>query len=213
MIRGTQHPINQRPIHQRPFTRRTALKGSMALASALALSTQAACGPDDAVSGQSGTTTASSGGDVFPASDIQSLVDDVVHRTVKELPTKRLAEGLLPPTNHWFSGLVFGDEPQPVFPLPLSFGLTATGFAFGLPTISATEKNIAGGYKPDVTIDTGAASAQVSAYDTATVTVAGLDSSGTVLGHITIAQGSPFVSYTAKDAGTLTSRVDLRRDR
>ena len=47
-------------------------------------------------------------------------VDGVVHKTIKELPAKRLAEGLVPPTNRWFSGLVFGDKPQPVFPLPLS---------------------------------------------------------------------------------------------
>ena len=48
---------------------------------------------------------------------------------------------------------MFGDEPQPVFPLPLSFGLTDAGFAFGLPTVTASEKAILGGYKPDVAVD------------------------------------------------------------
>ena len=156
-----------------------------------------------------GTQTSQASGTVFPSSAIDPLVAQVVHRTVKPLPTVRLADGLLPPTNRWFSGLVFGDKPQPVFPLPLSFGLTETGFAFGQPTVSATEKNIAGGYKADVTVDTGAASAEVSAYDTATVTLAGLDSDGKVLGHTTIAQGSPYVSYTAAQQGEVSTGLPL----
>ena len=70
-------------------------------------------------------------------------VDGVVHKTIKELPAKRLAEGLVPPTNRWFSGLVFGAKPQPVFPLPLSFGLTDSGFAFGQPVVTTTERTSA----------------------------------------------------------------------
>ena len=54
------------------------------------------------------------------------------------LPDLRLAEGLTPPTNRWFSGLVFGDDPQPVFPLPLTFGMDDTAFGFGLPQIVTT---------------------------------------------------------------------------
>jgi endo-1,3(4)-beta-glucanase len=75
--------------------------------------------------------------------------------------------------------------------------------------VTATEKNIAGGFKPDVTVTTGAASAQVTDYDTATVTVAGLDADGKTLGHTTIAQGSPFVSYTAESDGELTTGLQL----
>ena len=158
---------------------------------------------------QSQGTNGGASGDVFGKAEIDPLVAGVVKKTVEELPTKRLADGVLPPTNRWYSGLVFGDEPQPVFPLPLSFGLTDTGFAFGQPTVTATEKNIAGGFKPDVTVTTGAASAQVTDYDTATVTVAGLDADGKTLGRTTIAQGSPFVSYTAESDGDLTTGLQL----
>jgi endoglucanase Acf2 len=148
---------------------------------------------------------------VYTSAQVKPLVDNLVHKTVKELPTKRLADGLIPPTNRWFSGLVFGDKPQPVFPLPLSFGLTDSGFAFGQPTVSATEKNIAGGYKPDVSISNGAKSAQVSSYDTLSVTVASLDGAGKVLGHTVIAQGSPFVSYTADSAGQLSTGLTFAK--
>ncbi|SDT24848.1 Endoglucanase Acf2 [Friedmanniella luteola] len=144
---------------------------------------------------------------VFPRTEVAPLVDAVTHRTVKPLATKRLAGGLVPPTNRWFSGLVFGEQPQPVFPLPLSFGLTGKGFAFGQPTVTTTAKNIAGGFKPDVDVDLGAASTVVSGYDALTVTLASTDTGGKVLGHTTIAEGSPFVTYTAAEAGTLTSAL------
>ena len=73
-------------------------------------------------------------------------------KTPKELPITRLADGLIPPTNRWFSGLAFGEEAMPVFPIPLSFGLTDAGFAFGLPTMTTSEKAILGGYKPEMDI-------------------------------------------------------------
>jgi endo-1,3(4)-beta-glucanase len=160
--------------------------------------------PDVTPTPAPGTSTAAP---VFPSSQVQPLVDGVVHRTVKPLPTTRLADGLVPPTNRWFSGLVFGDQPQPVFPLPLSFGLTGTGVAFGQPTVTTTAKTIAGGFQPDVALDLGAASTVVSGYDALTVTLASRDAEDRVLGHTTIAQGSPFVTYTAARAGTVTSAL------
>ncbi len=96
-------------------------------------------------------------------------------KTPKKLPITRLADGLIPPTNRWFSGLAFGDKPQPVFPIPLSFGLTDAGFAFGLPTMTTSEKSILGGYKPEMDMAFGAKKARVSAYDTLTVTLDHLD--------------------------------------
>lgn len=151
----------------------------------------------------SNTPVNGSAAPVFPADQVQPLVDGVVHRTVKALPTTRLAEGLVPPTNKWFSGLVFGDQPQPVFPLPLSFGLSAQGYALGLPRVIGTAKTITGGYQPDLAVDAGAASSRVSAYDAATVTLEQLDQGGDVLDRTVLAEGSPFVSTTAVRAGTL----------
>lgn len=181
---------------------RTAVVGGIAL-TVLAVS---ACDADPAPEpgGSTGTADRPTGtAPVFPAEAVDPLVEGVVHRTVKELPATRLAEGLVPPTNRWFSGLVFGEQPQPVFPLPLSFGLTDNGFALGLPTVTATEKNIAGGFKPDVAVDTGAASSVVSGYDTLTVTLDQQDGAGELLGRTVLAQGSPFVHYTAEQAGTV----------
>ena len=137
-----------------------------------------------------------SGETVFPQADVEALVTAVPERTVKALPQARLAEGLLPPTNRWFSGLVFGEDPMAVFPLPLSFALTDGGFALGLPVISTTSKNIAGGFVPAIEADVGADRQVVTAYDTSSVTITQYDGD-TELGHTVIAQGSPFVSFTA----------------
>lgn len=171
----------------------------------------AACTPKHDIAGPDSGMKASVG-PVFDQDQIAPVVDGIVHKTIKDLDAKRLAEGLVPPTNRWFSGLVFGDKPQPVFPLPLSFGLTDSGFAFGQPAVTTTEKNISGGFKPDVTVEIGAADTRVSGYDTSTVTLDSFDVAGEVLGHTRIAQGSPFVSYTAAKPSKISSPLQLAKD-
>ncbi len=131
---------------------------------------------------------------------VADLVEQVPHRTVKNLPVARLADGLTPPTNRWYSGLVFGEKPMPVFPLPLSFGLTAEGFSFGLPKVGVTERTIAGGFAPDVAVGLGAASWTVAGSDASVVVLDGVGKDGERLGRATIAQGSPFVSWVAERA-------------
>ncbi len=114
-----------------------------------------------------------------------------------KIKATRLASGLVPPTNRWFSGLVFGDQPQPVFPMPLSVKLTDTGIGLGLPQISASAKTIMGGIKPVVQLPLAATSMKVIGYDTLTVTAGYFDAAGIEQGSVVLAQGSPFVTYTA----------------
>ncbi len=88
------------------------------------------------------------------------------------MPADRLAEGLIPPTNRWFSGLVFGEAPEPVFPLPLSFSLTETGFAFGVPVVQTGADTIITGPSSDVSAAFPASViSTVVAYDDASVTI------------------------------------------
>ncbi|WP_353708339.1 glycosyl hydrolase [Cellulosimicrobium sp. ES-005] len=136
-----------------------------------------------------------------PAADLTGTVPHVdpsilPQESVAPMPTTRLADGLVPPTNRWFSGLVFGDEPLPVFPVPLAFGVTDGGFAFGLPDVEVTEQSILGPFVPRVGVDVGAESVEVTAYDTASVTVDLLDA-GSVLGTVALVEGSPVLRYTA----------------
>lgn len=138
------------------------------------------------------------------AARLSSLVAALPQRSVAPAPAMRLAHGLVPPTNRWFSGLVFGDAPQAVFPTPLSFSLSGRGFAFGLPAVVDSAKTIAGAARDDVSVDVGATSTEVTAYDDVSVTIAFLDASGDAIGHVTIAEGSPLVGFVATAGVTLS---------
>jgi endoglucanase Acf2 len=90
-----------------------------------------------------------------------------------------------------------------VFPLPLSFGLTPGGFAFGVPAVTTQPNTITGGFTPSVTVDTSATSAKVTAYDEASVTIMQAGADGSKIGSIVIAEGSPLVTYTAASARSI----------
>ncbi|MCK9795315.1 glycosyl hydrolase [Isoptericola sp. 4D.3] len=137
-----------------------------------------------------------------PAADGSPTAPDVDPSVLPEeqvaaTPSMRLADGLAPPTNRWFSSLALGDAPQPVFPVPLAVALTAGGFAYGLPQVQVTGTSILGPFEPQVGLEVGAASAVVSAYDVASVTVELRDDAGEALGHLLLVEGSPVVRYTA----------------
>ena len=149
--------------------------------------------------GTTTTTNAAAGSTAVAASpaDISADLAAMTKKDVAKIAPTRLAEGLVPPTNRWFTGLVFGDQPQPVFPMPLSAALTDQGFALGLPNVTASEKTIMGGNNPQIQVPLGAASMKVTAYDTLSVTSTYADAGGKALGSVILVQGSPFVTYTA----------------
>ncbi len=154
--------------------------------------------------GGAGGTSAGSTGEQSPATtaaaapaDLAADLAAITQKNVSKIAPTRLAEGLVPPTNRWFSGLAFGDKPQPVFPMPLSAALTDKGFALGLPDVTASEKTIMGGSNPQIQVPLGAEKMQVTGYDTLSVTATYTDASGKALGSVILVQGSPFVTYTA----------------
>lgn len=142
-----------------------------------------------------------------PTVDAAALVAGVPAKSVAKIDPVRLKDGVVPPTNRWYSGLVFGDQAQPVFAEPLSFGLTDSGFTLGLPTPTTSAQTIMAPHVPAVTVDAGAASAQISAADPVSVTIELLDASGAALGNVVLAEGSPFVSLTAEKDMTVSSAV------
>ena len=197
--RRDQAPDARRRVGVRRASR---LVGSVTVVTAVAVLVTACTGPGgtDRPSG----TTAPSASSTSQARAVAGI-GEVASSTAGAM---RLADGLLPPTNRWFSGLVFGEAPQPVFPSPISWQVTDGGFAAGLPTVTATEKTIAGGAVHQVGLELGATSTLVSAYDAVSVTVEHRRGS-TVLGHTVIAEGSPLVTYTAARAGTVTATTPI----
>ncbi|SDF12420.1 glycosyl hydrolase [Pseudonocardia oroxyli] len=146
-----------------------------------------------------GTPVAEGGSDPELAAAVAALPQ----RSIGTAPAMRLAAGLVPPTNRWFSGLVFPPEPQPVFPLPLSVGLKPGGLTIGVPQVRAEDKTVFGSHTPALDVPIDGTDLQVAAYDDLTVTVAYLDR-GAEVGRVVLTRGSPFVHYTATRAQSLT---------
>lgn len=160
----------------------------------------------DAASGGSGDPATA----VLDPATLATTVKAMVQRTPKPLPADRLASGLVPPTNRWFSSLALGPEALPVFAVPLSFTEQKTGFGFGVPKVTTSEKVIMGGAVSDVAVTVpGLQSTVVSGYDDLTVTLEQRGSNGKAIGHTVLAQGSPAVTFTAADAVDLTQNVSF----
>lgn len=151
----------------------------------------------DQVSPQAARASGAAAPTIEPwAPDPGPLVSAVPHRSPGDLDARRLADGVVPPTNTWFAGLVFGD-PQPVFALPLSFALAPGGFEVGAPRPVASATSVTSAQTTDLTVDVGASDAVVTAYDAASVTLELRDSSGRAVAEVVLGQGSPYVSLTA----------------
>ncbi len=171
-----------------------------------ACTSKASTGTGSATAGSSSPTTTAvlgTSASLIPDPQLQADLAAVTNRKVAKVAPTRLAAGLVPPTNRWFSGLVFGDKPQPVFPMPLSAALTDNSIAVGLPTVTPSAKTIMGGNNPQIQLPLGAAKMQVTAYDTLTVTATYSSTAGSAVGSVVLAQGSPFVTYTAATTQTI----------
>ncbi|MEQ3554134.1 glycosyl hydrolase [Pseudonocardia nematodicida] len=153
---------------------------------------------------------------------IAASVAGLPHRSIGTAPAMRLAEDQVPPTNRWFSGLVFPEEPQPVFPLPLSVAVRPDGFSLGVPEVRAEGATIFGAHTPGPDVALGTSDLAVVAYDDLTVTVALLGPEGAEQGRLLITRGSPFVRWTATTEQRVTvgpqpldadGLVEIRGDR
>jgi hypothetical protein len=136
-------------------------------------------------------------------------VADLPTRSVATVATPRLAEGLVPPTNRWYSGLVFGEEPQPVFPFPLAFAARDDGFAIELPEVTATPATIAAPFTGGLEVGISSSSFEVVRHDPVSVTLEYSDADGPV-GRVTVAEGSPVVSFAALGDVVLDTSEALR---
>jgi len=105
----------------------------------------------------------------------------------------RLADGVTPPTNRWYSSLAFGDPGLPVFPKPLAFTPVEGGFTMGLTRPTASAAAIIGAASADVSVTIAGASGF------GTVTRANPVGVGLSFGDagVSLAQGWPVVGVTA----------------
>ena len=159
------------------------------------------------------TLTACSGGEVKPDTTSSSSNPDMNEpiapvaklpkSSLASPPTMRLDKGVIPPTNHWFSGLVFPERAQTVFPSPLAYTPLDDGFAVGVPVVSSTASTIAGGAVKDVTVGLKSNSFAVSGYQDASVTLS-MTNEDQRIASVTLAEGSPVVSIRGLTSSSMT---------
>lgn len=133
---------------------------------------------------------------------LTSALGTLPDRSAQQRPS-RLAAGLDVPTNRWFSGLVFGANPQPVFPMPLSLTTAQHGFSIGLPKPVATADTIFGSAVTGLGLRFSGSPMQVVRYDALTVTSRFGDA------DVIAAEGWPYVAVTARRALTAAFTAPL----
>lgn len=118
-----------------------------------------------------------------------------------------VAKGLVPPTNRWFSGLVFNNPQQTVYSYPLAYKPVATGFVVSRPKIITSADSINSPFTPDITVASSAILTQtVTAYDDLTITLE-LKSGAIDVAKVHLTEGSPFtfVNLAKNQSLSLTS--------
>lgn len=120
----------------------------------------------------------------------------------------RVDDDLAPPTNRWYSGMFLAADPQPVFAMPLAALAEDTGVSVGLPRVSATERTITAPFAPELRLGLEADAFTATRADPVSVTST-YTSSGTPVGELDLAEGWPYVGYTALDDQEVTVPAGL----
>jgi endo-1,3(4)-beta-glucanase len=108
----------------------------------------------------------------------------------------RVADGLAPPTNRWYSGALFGDTAQPVFASPLAVLAKDDAVTLDLPQTTASANTVAGPFIPQLRLGLPADDFQATADGPVSVTITYRRGS-TAVGRLTLAEGWPYAGYTA----------------
>ncbi|MET0303179.1 MAG: glycosyl hydrolase [Microbacteriaceae bacterium] len=130
---------------------------------------------------------------------VESLAPDVVSRA---------AADLAPPTNRWYSGLVFGEAVQRIFPFPLALDVRSDSFAVALPRVVVAERAITSDVPAGIGIGVPADGLEIVRTDPVSVTVR-YSRDGEPVGDLTTAQGWPVVAFTAATEVALTADAAL----
>lgn len=122
-------------------------------------------------------------------------------------PDMRLADGVIPPTNTWFSSVVFSDDPQPIFAYPLTYKPGANQQEIGLPTFTSTDKTMIGTHDPTIKMSIPSKSYQLKSYDDLSAEIAYLDESNNEVATVRVTQGSPYIFVTSQKSQVITLTV------
>lgn len=132
----------------------------------------------------------------------KQYLQDLPRKSSSGIDISHISDGLKPPTNKWFSGLALQKDPKAVFPSPLSFKASSTGYEFGLPSVKSSDKLISAPHAPQVKVTVvNADSYKVTRYDELSLDISYF-AGDKPLGYVTISAGSPFIFFTSQDSST-----------
>ncbi len=133
-----------------------------------------------------------------------SVLPTGIQQRSSKPPALNLAPGLIPPTNRWFSSLVFSPKPEPVYAYPLAYQANANGFGLAYPKVFSEPDLIKAPFVSEISVSFSVPLAQiVSNYDDLSVTLE-LSSSGKSIASTRLIQGSPFTFTRVAKASQLT---------
>jgi len=146
------------------------------------------------------------------------IISNLPQKDASKINTGRLADGLVPPTNKWYSGIALQKTPRTVFPSPLSFTPSDSGFYFNLPKVDANENTIFSSKVDRVTVEVlSATSYKITRYDELSVTLT-YSSGNNEIGSLTLVAGSPYIQFRAlqndvqlliyADSGNISKSID-----
>ncbi|MEO5949462.1 MAG: glycosyl hydrolase [Candidatus Saccharimonas sp.] len=138
-----------------------------------------------------------------PALIDRAALESLPKKSASSADLTRIASSVLPPTNSWISGAILQTNPNPVYPMPLSFLPSAHGFEIGLPTITSSATTISGPHVAGLRATIADATTfSLTRFDKVSATLT-YTSGQSTLGALTLAEGSPFVFYRAESQSTL----------
>lgn len=153
------------------------------------------------------------GADLSAHGTMQQALSQLEERS-GDHPAMKLKSGLVPPTNKWFSGAVFGDNVQPIFAYPLSYKFSKDSLEIGYPQITGTADAVFGTHIKSIGVQMqGANRYEVSYYDDLLIMLTYYAQNNQPLAEVTIARGSPYVYITAsQNTQIATTANGIRKD-
>lgn len=138
------------------------------------------------------------GGDSMDVQGQQKKTIAKLEHTSGRVPNMHVEKGVIPPTNQWFSGVVFGDNRQPAYAYPLSFQVKNAGVTISYPTPTAVADTVYANHTDAIAVDMGAPNAKLAGYDDLTMTLNYYDAQNKLVAQSTAAHGSPYFFITLK---------------
>lgn len=140
---------------------------------------------------------------MIPKTSHSSLINQDLLAELSETSTDinltHLGEGVVPPTNKWFSGFALQEEPKPGFGYPNSLKPTSDGFELGLPTVEATPTSILGVHAADIVVKVqDATNYKITDYDELMVELTYYGAADEKLVTVRLASGLPYVYISAE---------------